>query len=191
MDTQLEEMRQQMAILKQKLEKQEIVNDRMIRRLIKKNVVGVNRTYLWLSILCIVMIPYCYWAFVTLSGFSVAFWIATSIFLLGAFLYTYFNGKDLRDSHLMQEDMLEVRRKVARAKKLDHDWLYIGIPFLILWIGWFAYEVYKKGGAEEVTTFLLAGTVGGIVGAIIGLSVHFRTQRQYKEIINQIEELQE
>ena len=49
--------------------------------------------------------------------------------------------------------------------------------------------MYKKGGEEEVTTFLLAGIIGGIVGLILGLTIHFRTQRQYQEIINQIEDV--
>ena len=184
----LEDMRQQMNTLKKKLEKQEIVNDRMIRQSMKKNVVGINRTYLWLSVLCILMIPYCYWAFVILSGFSIAFWIGTSIFMLISFIYTLWNGKDLRDSRLLQEDLLEARRKIATAKKRDSQWLLYGIPMLILWLAWFVYEAYKKGGSEEVTAFFIGGCIGGVIGAIIGLIIHFKTQRRYEEIIDQIED---
>ena len=188
-DLELEKMRQQMTTLKNKLEKQEIVNDRMIRKLMKKNVVGINRTYLCLSVLCLLMIPYCYWAFVKLSGFSIAFWIGTCVFMLICFGYNLWNGKDMRDSRLLQEDLLVARRKIALAKKRDSQWLLYGIPMLLLWLAWFIYEVYQKGGSEEVTGFFWAGTVGGTIGAIIGLKVHFRTQRQYQEIIDQIEDI--
>ena len=190
-DFELENMRQQMQKLKEKLNKQEIVNDRLIRQSMKKNVVGINRTYLWLSVLCILMIPYCYWAFVVLSGFSIAFWIGTSIFMLVCFFYNLWNGKDLRDNSLLREDLLEVRRKVALANKRDSQWLLYGIPMLLLWLAWFVYEVYQKGGSEEVTGFFWGGCVGGIIGAIIGLKVHFKTQRQYQDIIDQIEDLTE
>ena len=34
-----------------------------------------------------------------------------------------------------------------------------------------------------------AGCVGGTIGAIIGFSIHFKIQRQYREIIDQIEDI--
>ena len=187
-DFELEEMRQQLATLKNKLNQQEIVNDRLIRRSMNKNVVGINRTYLWLSVLCVLMIPYSYWAFVVLSGFSIAFWIGTCVFMLVCFFYTLWNGKDLRDNRLLQEDLLEARRKIATAKKRDSQWLFYGIPTVLLWLAWFVYEAYQKSGSEDVTGFFYGGCAGGIIGAIVGLKVHFRTQRQYQEIIEQIED---
>ena len=56
----LENMRQQMALLKQKLEQQEIVNDSLIRQSVKKNASYVNRNYRLLFILDIIFIPLLY-----------------------------------------------------------------------------------------------------------------------------------
>ena len=190
-DFELNDMRQQLGILKEKLQQQEIVNDRLIRQSMRKNVAYINSTYVWTSVLALLMIPYCYWAFVMLAGFSIAFWVATSLFMLLAVGYTYYNGRDLFDAQLMKGNLLEVRRKVARAKKLDSQWLLIGFPVLILWIAWFAYEIYLKGGSREVIGFAYGGTFGGIIGLIIGLRIHFKTQRKYREIIDQIEEVTE
>ena len=78
----LENMRQQMETLKKKLDQQEIVNDRFIRHTMKSTAGDIKRTYICLIILSVVMVPYGYWAFVVLSNFSVAFWIATSIYML-------------------------------------------------------------------------------------------------------------
>ena len=136
-----EDMRQQMSILKEKLQKQEIVNDRLIRRSMRKNVAFINRTYLAMCALALLMIPYSYWAFVSLSGFSVAFWIGTSVWLLVAFGYTLWNGQSLRDGSLLHDDLLVARQKVAQAKKRDSQWLLVGIPTCILWLAWFACEV--------------------------------------------------
>ncbi|MBR1548758.1 MAG: hypothetical protein IJ637_08560 [Prevotella sp.] len=187
-DFELENMRQQLNTLKKKLEHQEIVSDRMIRQSMKKNVVDINRTYLWLSVLCVLMIPYGYWAFVVLGGFSIAFWIGTCVFMLICFGYTFWNGKDMRSSRLLQADLLEARRKIALAKKRDSQWLLYGIPLLLLWLAWFVCEVRQKGSSEEATGFFWGGCVGGIIGAVAGLKIHFKTQRQYQEIIDQIED---
>ena len=188
-DFELENMREQLSTLKNKLNKQEIVNDHFIRHSMKSTAGNINRTYIWLIILSVVMVPYGYWVFVVLSNFSVAFWIATSIFMLVCGGATYYNKRNLTDSNLMTNNLIEVGRRMARAKKFDADWLFFGIPALILWLAWFFYEVYKQNHDLLMHPLFWAGCVGGIIGTIIGFSIHFKTQRQYQEIIDQIEDL--
>ena len=185
----LENMRQQMQTLKNKLNQQEIVNDRLIRHSMKSTAGNIKRTYFWLIFLSVLMVPYSYWAFVMLSNFSIAFWIATSIFMLVCGGATYYNKRNLSDSNLMNNNLIEVGRCMARAKKFDADWLFFGIPSVILWLAWFAYEVYKQNHDLLMHPLFCAGCVGGIIGTIIGFSIHFKTQRQYQSIIDQIEDL--
>ena len=49
----------------------------------------------------------------------------------------------------------------------------------------------KKLLALDLDNTLWGGVVGGIIGAIAGFKIHFKTQRQYQEIIDNIEELTE
>ena len=79
-DFELENMRQQMETLKKKLDKQEIVNDRFIRHSMEKTASNISRKYNIVMLLGILMVPYFYWVFIKLSGFSMTFWIASSIF---------------------------------------------------------------------------------------------------------------
>lgn len=188
MDTQLEEMRQQMLTLKKKLEKQEIVNDRLIRRSMKNTAGNIRRTYLITIAVSILMVPYGYWAFVTLSHFSVAFWIGTSIFMLVCGGATLYNRRNLSDARLMTNNLIDVRRRMACAKKFDSDWLFFSTPAVILWLSWFMYEVYKQNHDLLSHPLFWAGCIGGTIGAIVGLSIHFKTQRQYQKIISQIED---
>ena len=141
MDYELDEMRQQMAILKDKLEEQTIVNDRFIRRSIKHGVSTINKRYLVLGIIALVMIPYGYWAFVMLNGLSVGLWLAMCALMLIVVGFMYYNSRDLRDNNLMGGNLLEVKRKVALAKKRDANWLWFGIPMAILWASWAVYEM--------------------------------------------------
>ena len=82
MDTQFEEMRMQMEMLKSKLDKQEIVNDRILRKSMKKNMNNITRRYTILVVLALLMIPYAYYVFVNMMGYSIGFWIATVVFML-------------------------------------------------------------------------------------------------------------
>ena len=188
-DFELEEMRQQLTTLKNKLDQQEIVNDRLIRHSMKNTAGNIKRTYIWLIILSVLMVPYGYWAFVVLSHFSIAFWIATSILMLVCGGATYYNKRKLGDSNLMTNNLVDVRKKIASAKKFDADWLFFGIPAIILWLSWFFYEVYKQNNDLLMHPLFWAGCVGGTIGAVIGFSIHFKTQRQYQGIIDQIEDL--
>ena len=189
MDTQLEEMRQQMQTLKNKLEKQEIVNDHMIRHSMKKTAGNISRRYYFIMVLCLLMIPYSYWAFVMLSGYSIAFWIFTCFVMLTCLGATYYNSRNPSDSNMMTNNLVDVRRRMARAKKFDADWLFFGIPVIIIFLGWFMYETYQLHDGDLANGLFWGGCIGGILGAIGGFSLHFKTQRQYQDIIDQIEDI--
>jgi hypothetical protein len=190
-ENELNEMRQQMAILKNKLDRQEIVNDHIIRRSMKRNVGNIKRRYYAVIALALLMIPYGYWAFLKLVGFSFAFWVGTSIFMLICAGATYYNCLIVSDANMMHRNLVDAGKKVARAKKFDADWLFFGIPSVILWFGWFVYEIYKMNNGSLDEGLFWGGVVGGIIGAIAGFRIHFKTQRQYQEIIDNIEELTE
>ena len=185
----LEEMRQQMTTLKNKLNQQEIVSDRLIRRSMRNEVNSITRRYNIIMAIGILMVPYGYWCFVKLVGLSIFFWIATSIFMLICAGATFYNSRKISDPGLMSHSLVEARKKVASAKKFEANWLLFGIPAVILWMGWFFYETYQIQGGDFYNGFFLGGCIGGIIGAIIGIKIHLKTQRQYQDVIDQIEDL--
>lgn len=185
----LEEMRQQMTTLKNKLNQQEIVNDRLIRRSMRNEVNSITRRYNIIMAIGLLMVPYGYWCFVKLAGLSIFFWIATSIFMLICAGATFYNSRKISDPGLMSHSLVEARKKVASAKKFESNWLLFGIPAVILWLGWFFYETYQIQGGDCYNGFFLGGCIGGIIGAIIGIKIHLKTQRQYQDVIDQIEDL--
>ena len=188
-DMELESMRQQMTKLKNKLNQQEIVNDRLMRRSMRNEVNTITRRYYIIMVIALFMVPYGYWCFVKLCGLSLFFWIVTSIFMLICTGATFYNSRKISDPNLMNRNLVEARKKVASAKKFEANWLFFGIPAVVLWLGWFLYEVYQIHGGAIDNGFFWGGCIGGIIGAIWGISLNFRTQRQYQEIIDQIEDL--
>ena len=189
MNYELDEMRQQMAILKDKLENQTIVNDRFIRRSIKRGVSTINRRYLVIGIIALAMIPYGYWAFVMLGGLSVDLWLASCLMMLIVVGFMIYNSRDMRDNALMNGNLLDVKRKVTLAQKRDANWLWFGIPMALAWGAWAVYEMSQKMGDNEY--IVPCCIVGVLVGALIGLKVHFKTQSRFNEIIEQIEDLED
>ena len=188
-DFDLENMRQQMTTLKNKLNQQEIINDRLMRRSMRNEVNTITRRYYIIMAIGLFMVPYGYWCFVKLCGLSLFFWIVTSIFMLICAGATYYTCRKINDPNMMNRNLVEARRKVASAKKFEANWLFFGIPAVVLWLSWFLYETYQINGGAYSNGFFWGGCIGGIIGAICGLSLNFKTQRQYQDIIDQIADI--
>ena len=189
-DFELENMRLQMQTLKNKLNQQEIVNDRLMRRSMRSEVSNIKRRYYVIMALCMLMIPYTYLVFVMNEGLSLAFWIGTSIFMLVCAGATFYNSLNVNSSSMMSNNLIAVGQRMARAKKFDANWLFVGIPSVILWLTWLSWELYQK--YAEDTKYMFYGVIcGAVLGSIIGIRIHTRTQRQYQDIIDQIEDLTE
>ena len=143
-ETQFEDMRQQLNTLKKKLGEQEIVNDRLIRRSMKQEANKISRRYNIIIALCILMIPYTYVVFRMNLGLSLAFWIGTSIFMLICAGATYYNSQNVTNANMMSKNLIEVGQKMARAKKFDANWLFFGIPAVIVWLACLVWELYQQ-----------------------------------------------
>lgn len=176
-------------MLRSKLEKQAIVNDRFIRQSMNKTASSISRRYYVIMAISVLMVPYGYWVFCKMCGFSLTFWIITSIFMLICCGATYYNSRNVNDTNLMRSNLVEASRKMARAKKFEANWLFFGIPTVILWFSWFIYNMYAINNDPLHEGILWGGCIGGAIGAIIGIRIHIKTQRQYQEIIDTIEDI--
>ena len=188
MEKQLEEMRQQMAVLKEKLDKQKIVNEHLILDSIHHKTSAISRHYAIIGILDVALIPYSYWAFVVLNGSSLGVWIYVSILLLIALAYTIYTGQYIRNKSLYFSNLVEARKRVAYAKKLDHNWLWFGLPAILIWLFYFCIDSVQQSQEPMGWYITISGCAVG--GAIAGLRIHFNIQRKYQEIIEQIKEIE-
>ena len=191
-DFELDSMRQQMETLKKKLEKQEIVNDRIIRQSMKKTASSISRRYWILIAVAVLMVPYGYWAFVMLAGFSVAFWIATSVFMLVCAGATFYNSQYRKQ---LQHHGGTTCWKYAATWHAPRSSRTSGSssasPAVSSGSDGSSMRSISKAATRALQGLIYAGIVGGIIGAIIGFRMHFKTQRQYQEILDQIEDLED
>lgn len=184
----LEEMQSQLALLKQKLNKEEIVNDQLLRDVTRQRVRRLNRN-VWQEGICVVFVM-TFGNFVFRQmGCSWWFIAGTTVMMLICFLATFIPHRRVKESEIMQGDLLTVAKQVRRLRKLYDDWMRIDIPMVSVWFIWFLVELYfQHTDSLFIFLFTAVGTlIGGVVGGSIGWHQHKKYVREMDEIITQIE----
>lgn len=189
MTTELEQMREQITLLRSKLDKEAIVNERLLRRAMHDKVRGITRDNRAMIIIGTLAIPYTFLAFDYL-GISLWFSIATALLLGVCVVATWWGQRGLHADELLDGDVVSVGKKVLRLKQMNDRWLWYSIPMLILWLAWLFWEAYQQvGGTPLFRGFVTGGVIGIVLGLIVGGKVRYRTQRRVREILAHIEEL--
>ena len=187
-NAELEQMREQLNLLKEKLEKETIINERLLRRTMKEKVSSLNRDAIIIAIIGLLGIPYCTFVFANLMNISWWFIGVTDIFFLTAVIYTYISHKDIRAKELLDGNLIEVSRKIGRMRRMYANWLKFSIPFIIIWFTWFMFEALGRN-ADNGVPFAIGGAIGGIIGGAIGIRKYRRMRKKTLEVIMQIKEL--
>ncbi|MBO4730807.1 MAG: hypothetical protein J5593_04965 [Bacteroidaceae bacterium] len=190
-DFELENMRQQMATLKSKLEQQEIINDRLIRDSLGRKLSKVKRQK-WFK-LAFILFAMLYVSAVLYWIIHVPTWfcIVTMLFFGYAAVYDFYYMNGISNRDMSKEKMLDTSRRVERMKKMNARWLWFSIPFVILWAICLVYLVIHNDNGmnkEQLDGLIYGCPIGLVIGLIIGAFVYVRQQRQAQAIIDQIEE---
>lgn len=184
----LEGLRQQLSLLNKKLEKQSIVNEKLIRNSMKERISNINHTGIILCVLVTIATPIIAINYARLLNFSLALNIFTCVFMAIAFVYTIWSHWGL-NSELLNGDLITASGKILRTRKRYKQWGYFSYPWLVVWLCWNGWEVYTKIDNREM---LLGIIVGGIVGLVIGGIYGWRQRNKiYRNIDAMLEEIKE
>ena len=184
----LMEMKEQLSILAKKLEKETIVNERLMRRATKEKISKMQRRALIKGIGLGLCIPYVI-GVCQLVGLSLWLCGFTVLILLIALYTDYRIHRNIHSDEAMYGNLLDVQKKVLRIKQAYKDWLKFSIPILALWLLSFWYETFQLPDIPKESIFI--GSIsGGIIGGFIGFLQYKKMQRSADEILEQIEEMQ-
>ena len=187
-----EEMKAQLALLNKKLEQETIVNERLIRRSMKEKASSLRRKAIIESVVSLIMIPYFIWVMPQLIGLSTGFCLFVCFMLALALGYNYYIHSHFRPDEFVYGDLIKAKKDTLMLKKFYANWLkFIGIPFIIVFLGWFAFEIKQHFQGEELQSILGGMAIGLVLGVIIGTYRYLKTQRMADDILTQIEELSE
>ena len=178
-----------MTLLNNKLEKQEIINDKLIRNSLKNKISNINRTGIIMAICAAIATPICAFNFHYILHFSIAFNVFTCVFMVIAVAYTLWSHKGL-NNNLLDGDLISVSERALRTRKRYKQWYYFSYPWFAVWLCWLGWEMYTKIENREM---LMGAIVGGVVGLIIGgawgICQRNKIYKNIEEILAQIEEL--
>ena len=189
----LQEMKVQLELLTKKLERETIVNERLIRSSMKEKAHYLRRGIILESLVCFIMIPFFVWILPKFSSpHSIYFCVFCAAFMVLALCYNYYMYREFHTKDFAEVNLIEARKATLKFKRLTQRWTFcIGIPFLMIFIPWFVYEnalVYK---GEMLQIPLISAAIGLLIGGVIGIYQFNKTLRTTDEILMQIEELEE
>ena len=186
----LEEMRSQIGLLKEKLEKQTIVNEQHIRRSMKSKMSDLTRTVAITIFAGVFALVYSTWFF-WWQELSLAFIVATAVMLTVCIALTILQRVRLKSIDLSQNNLVEAAKTLAKIKKHYREWHWVAIPMLVVWFGWMMYEIISRLGTEPyVIGFCCGAIIGGLIGGFIGFRINRKMVRKMSEILTEIEDLQ-
>ena len=186
-DNTLREMQQQMQQLREKLNKEQIINERLLQKSCRQTVDRLkfkSNLPIVFAIIAILCSP-AYLSF----GISPWFLIFTCVLMLVSIVATILTNRHIPQ---MDKDLVTATNELTRYKKIHAEWLKYSIPALIVWLGCLIWDFLKNQTISQMELFgFIAGiSTGLILGILLGLKIRRDQLNAADELISQIEELQ-
>lgn len=191
----MEQLRAELSVFKERLNKQQIVNDQLMRQSMKSKMSWI-RKMLWIELAAI---PFCA---ITLGGMVHQvgiswWWLLYTIVMLVVDVALDFRINHMREDEFASGNLVETARHLVKMKKSRIKSLALGLTMLVVWLVWLAVMVYQIASDPAGTALehgrawgvLVGMMVGVLIGLPIGLYIFSRMQRTNTEIIRQINEL--
>lgn len=182
----MEELKQQFAILTDKLESQEINNERLFRTVMKTKMKSINKYYYWLFFLGLPIIILCFQTFYSKGQVSLLFYVSTVLLAVLDTICGMVINK-MGNNQWQEADLLTARQTLVQMKQRRKKGEIISIPLVIIWLSFFVLEVFRSSAnAFMLSTFAV---IGGLLGLGIGLLAYRKMQRTNDELIQEIDQL--
>lgn len=194
----LEQMREQMQVLRNKLDKQEIVNDKMLRRTIKSRMSWIKK-FVYFEF-CLIPFLALLWygikVMMGLSWFNVIFMLVMTT--IDAIWDYRINVASLKLEKVEENSLTDTMQKLLEMKQARAKSFYIMMTLLIVWSAWTGIEMYMNLGTMFTPGSLMESAAqGGFIGLLIGIPVgifaairiYRKMQRTNDSLIEQIKDM--
>lgn len=188
-DKEIMEMREQIATLRNKLEKEQIVTERLLKQAMKKRIGIIRRQAVKESVMacvCFVIFPFMHFVF----NLSMTFVATTLLMVACSMAATWYFQRPINDK-LLGEDVDTVVRVMTKLKRQYQLWIISVTPIVMIpWVFWFWKEYTTAMNVPEEVSYAMLGViiVSGCIGCAIGYSWDRKVIRSCNEIIAQLKE---
>lgn len=185
----LETMRSQLQILKNKLDEQTIVNDSLLRNAMSNKMSWIMK-FIWFELL--VLLPLCILSFtgtkLLIPGMPWAPMVCILLLMVADILLDFYINHTSENDWLA-ENLVTTGRKLIRMKKLRWMQLAASLPIAVALFTWFGFCISAVTNEVMSTAMNIGMIVGGVTGMSIGLSILVKMNRTNDLLIKQIREL--
>lgn len=194
-NNELELLRQQMNMLKEKLDAQEIVNNKLFTKSMRKEMSWIKRyVYIQFALIPFVALIWVGVKFTLgLSWWNYAYLMLLCVFFV--YIDYVINVKALSNADYHKNNLIETARKLAKMKRQRSIQMIVEILLLIIWLIWTFFEVNAaQSTATGIRQSLLqggiiGGYIGGIIGIIVAFVIFYKMQRTNDRLIEQIDDM--
>lgn len=191
----LEQLREQMSIFKDKLNKQQIINDQLVRNTMKSKLSWI-KSFVWGEIIIIPILLLGMAVFHAGTGLSWWLYGFLAIGLIADATGDFIINR-IPKGQLLSGDLVETSKRLVKMKKQRTSWFIIGLIFVTIWLVWFIVELVLKtdpGCALPdhnlvIAIMAIAVAVGGVIGGIVSWFIFRKMQRTNNDIINQLKQI--
>ena len=187
-DTTLLEMQEQLKQLKEKLNSQKIVNDRILRKSCSQTASRLrfkSNIPILFGVSAILLAPS-----LRVMGVSLTFVIATVVLMLFCIAATIMTNRHIPS---VDSDMVTAAEGLRKYKKIHAEWIKFALPTVVLWVGLMVWDTVRNSDLPKVELYgFLAGiAVGVVLGAIVGFKLRRDQLEAADELLAQLKELKE
>lgn len=192
----LEQMREQMQVLRSKLDKQEIVNDKFIRNSVKSQMSWIKK-FVYLEFLLLPIMAIVWFAIKEIFNLS---WLNYAILMIMSTIDAIWDYRinivSLDLDKVEENSLTNTLQKLVCMKQMRAKSFYIMQPLCALWFVWTGIEMWQRvGSLGEADSLLRAAGYGGFGGLLIGIPIGLcivihifrKMQRTNDELIKQIQ----
>lgn len=192
----LDEMRRQLSEMKEQLDGQEIINERLIAESMSGKMSWIKKL-VWIEIASLPFI-FLLWIFIKewlqLSWANVLFMFAMCI--IDVWFDYRINVKGISDDDYMRSNLVATINKLVTMKRRRGLQTLIMVSVLVAWLVWTGIEAFSHVplNADTIENAAMVGglagmCIGAVAGIIAAIVIFRKMQRTNDELISQIKDL--
>ncbi|MGN1220297.1 MAG: hypothetical protein ACI4TU_05090 [Candidatus Cryptobacteroides sp.] len=181
------ELKEQMKNLRQIVDNQRIINDRMLRKTYQTGLTSLKKqssmSYIFAAIAMICSPSLMH------SGFSIWFVVLTDVMMVICIIATIVCNRRLPD---MNSDMVTAAKALTDFKMFYVNWLKYGIMMILFYIAFGVTEIIMSESIDGMELPFICGMGAGLViGGAVGLKMRRNIIKSTEELISHIESIKD
>ena len=180
----VDELRQQIAQFKQRLDQQEIINDRLMRHTINARISILTKTSVIIDAVGLLITPFAIW-YLDKVGISWILGIVALIAVIVELIYNIICHRKIQRLFTDGNDLLTVRRGLLKFRRSERLQMLIAVPLIILWV----FAIFWQLGVFANPQELIRMSIAIIIGMLICFGLFAWEMHRINNSIREIDDL--